>query len=366
MACKVLAKHRFYQTLCRSMSSAESEVLFSQHGKAGLVSLNRPKALNALNSNMVSLITQQLVQWSSDPGIETVLVEGGEKAFCAGGDVVSLTNGTDPDPLHFFHTEFQMNHLIGRYSKPYIALIHGITMGGGVGLSVHGKYRIATERSMYAMPETGIGYFPDVGASYFLSRLPSVYGLFLGLTGHRLKGGDLKHLGIATHYIDSSRRCEVKEAVLGTTGEDVESVLNGLEDPVTAPFSLAPHSAVIEECFSGDSVPDIISRLEKDGSDFSVKLLATLAKMCPISLCLTHAMLTRAKALTYEQCFAVELNAAHHVVQAGQFKEGVRALLIDKDNSPQWSPSTLRECSVEMVEGYFTPSGREEWQPLQL
>jgi len=366
MACKLLTRPLFYKRLCRAMSSAESEVLFSQHGKAGVVSLNRPRALNALNANMVTLITDQLVAWSTDPSVEHVLVEGGEKAFCAGGDVVSLTNGSTAEPLDFFNEEFQMNHFIGRYNKPYIALIHGITMGGGVGLSVHGRYRIATERSMYAMPETGIGYFPDVGASYFLSRLPGVYGLFLGLTGHRLKGGDLKHLGIATHYIASTRREEVREAVLASNGERVEAVLSGLEDTVPEPFSLAPHAGLIEECFSGVDVPDIISKLEKEGSQFSVKLLSTLSKMCPISLCLTHAMLTRAKSLSYEQCFAMELNSAHHVLESGQFKEGVRALLIDKDNTPQWSPVSLSECSKEMVEKYFEPSGRKEWEPLKL
>lgn len=340
-------------------------MLFSQHGKAGLVSLNRPKALNALNGNMVTLITEQLVKWSTDPSVETVLVEGGEKAFCAGGDVVSLTNGTTPDPLQFFNKEFQMNHFIGRYNKPYIALVHGITMGGGVGLSVHGKYRVATEKSLFAMPETGIGYFPDVGASYFLSRLPGVYGLFLGLTGHRLKGGDLKHLGIATHYIDSTKREALREAVFGSGGEGVESVMSGLEDTVPGPFSLAPHAALIEQCFSAANVPQIMISLEQEGSEFSVKLLSTLSKMCPISLCLTHSMLTRAKSLSYEQCFAMELNAAHHVLESGQFKEGVRALLIDKDNTPHWFPASLSGCSEEMVENYFTPSGREEWEPLR-
>lgn len=354
--------------LLPSLRAMSSEVHFKKSGRVGLITLDRQKALNAINAPMVEAISGQLRVWRKDEGVEVVCIEGaGGKAFCAGGDVVSITRDAKDETtaLDFFHDEFQMNHMIGTYTKPYVALIHGITMGGGVGLSMHGKYRVATEKSLYAMPETAIGYFPDVGGSYFLSRLPQPYGMFLGLTGHRLRGSDLKHLGIATHYTTLENLPALKEAILTSDSVSIEAVLAQHESEVTSPFSLEPHADLIKTCFTADSVLEIISRLQSHDSDFATKLVATLRRMSPRSLVITHKLLAGAPALSYEECFRTEFRAAHQVVRSGEFTEGVRALLVDKDNSPKWSPGTLEEVTQEMLAEYFSEKERV-WSPLKL
>jgi len=264
-----------------------------------------------------------------------------------------------------------MNHLIGTYPKTYIALIHGITMGGGVGLSVHGKYRVATDRSLYAMPETAIGYFPDVGGSFFLSRLPQPYGMFLGLTGHRLKGCDLKHLGIATHYTHSENLAALKRDIVSSDKHSISEVLSKHDCEPPTPFTLEPHHDFITSCFSGaGNVSEIITRLKDHSSsttssEFAGKLLSSLSRMSPRSLVVTHKLLTLAPSMSYEECFAMEFNAAQEIVRSGEFNEGVRALLVDKDNTPKWDPPTLEAVTEEMVEGYFVKR-EPTWQPLDL
>jgi enoyl-CoA hydratase/carnithine racemase len=345
-----------------------SEVHFQHTGRVGLITLDRQKALNALNAPMVEEMTKKLRDWRTSDDVEVVCIEGaGSKAFCAGGDVVSITKDAKDEsvPLNFFHDEFQMNHMIGTYPKIYVALIHGITMGGGVGLSVHGKYRVATEKSLYAMPETAIGYFPDVGGTYFLSRLPQPYGMFLGLSGHRLKGADLKHLGIATHYTTVENLPALKADILASDRSSIEDVLQKHEVELPAPFSLDPHDDLIKHCFSADSVPEIISRLQQDGSEFAVKLTKTLLRMSPRSLVLTHRLLSIAPSKSYEECFATEFGAAHQIVRSGEFGEGVRALLVDKDNAPAWNPAKIEDVTEDMVQEYFQKRTRV-WEPLNL
>ena len=352
--------------LLRQMSS---EVHFTESPKVGLITLDRQKALNAINTSMVADITRQLITWRSTPNVEVVCIEGaGGKAFCAGGDVVSITKDAEHShaaAMEFFFKEFQMNYMIGTYPTTYVALIHGITMGGGVGLSVHGKYRVATEKSLYAMPETAIGYFPDVGGSYFLSRLPQCYGMFLGLTGHRLRGADLKHLGIATHYTESAGLAALKEAILASDSSSILATLDGHESQLPAPFSLQPHADLIQHCFSADTVQEIMVRLGESGTEFAEKLLKTLSRMSPRSLVITHKLLTLAPSLSYQECFKMEYAAATEVVASGEFTEGVRALLVDKDNAPRWNPASLAEVTEEMVEKYFTNPVRD-WEPLQF
>ena len=351
--------------LTRAMSS---EVHFQDSGRVGLITLDRQRALNAINENMVQQISGKLVEWRGREDLEVVCIEGaGTKAFCAGGDVVSITKEPSDESvaLNFFHDEFQMNHMIGTYPKVYVALIHGITMGGGVGLSVHGKYRVATDKSLYAMPETAIGYFPDVGGSYFLSRLPQPYGMFLGLTGHRLRGADLKHMGIATHYTTAEQLPALKADILTSDRSCIGDVLQKHEVEAPAPFSLDPHESLIKHCFSADSVSEILSRLEQDGSDFALKLVKSLQRMSPRSLVITHRLLSIAPSKSYEECFAMEFSAAHQIVRSGEFTEGVRALLVDKDNAPLWNPAKIEEVTEEMVEEYFKERTRA-WEPLKL
>lgn len=366
MACKISAVLR--PRALAPLRAMSSDVHFTEHGKVGLITLDRQGALNALNHPMVSSITRRLVDWLAGPSVGVVCVEGaGAKAFCAGGDVVSLTRGDENTALDFFHDEFQMNYLIGTYTKPYVALIHGITMGGGVGLSLHGKYRVATDRTLYAMPETAIGYFPDVGGSYFLSRLPPPYGMFLGLTGHRLRGPDLKHLGIATHYVTSDNLPGLRAALLTSTQDNVGTVLDTFTEHLTAPFSLEPHHDLIEHAFTAHSVLEIISRLKDNGSDFALKLVSSLSKMSPRSLAVTHRLLTLAPDRSYEECFRTEFRAAQQIVRSGEFTEGVRALLVDKDNTPSWHPAKLEDVTEDMVQEYLTGrAGDRVWEPLQI
>ncbi|KAL5263971.1 hypothetical protein ACHWQZ_G005162 [Mnemiopsis leidyi] len=355
-------------TLSHVTRAMSSEVLFQHTGKVGLITLDRQRALNALNTSMVEEMTKKLVEWRTDDQVEVVCIEGaGTKAFCAGGDVVSITKKGEDESvaLNFFHDEFQMNHMIGTYPKVYVALIHGITMGGGVGLSVHGKYRVATEKSLYAMPETAIGYFPDVGGTYFLSRLPQPYGMFLGLSGHRLKGADLKHLGIATHFTSVDNLPALKADILGSDGSNIESVLSRHEVELSTPFSLDPHADLIKHCFSADSVPEIISRLQQDSSEFAGKVVKNLLRMSPRSLVLTHRLLSTALSKSYEECFTTEFCAAHQIVRSGEFAEGVRALLVDKDNSPAWNPAKIEDVTEEMIQEYFVDRTRT-WKPLDL
>lgn len=245
-----------------------------------MIILNRPKALNAINLDMVRKIYKHLKKCETTKSL--VIIKGtGEKAFCAGGDVRAVVeSGPSEESKSFFREEYTTNALIGNYTIPYIALIDGITMGGGVGLSVHGKYRVATERTLFAMPETAIGLFPDVGGSYFLPRLQGKLGLYLGLTGVRLKGEDVLKAGIATHYCDSSKIAELETALLNCPDADeVPDILNKFNNPSTKPFALEPHLDQINKCFTGESVEEIIENLKSDGSEWATKTKEVCSSM---------------------------------------------------------------------------------------
>ncbi|XP_030031310.2 3-hydroxyisobutyryl-CoA hydrolase, mitochondrial isoform X1 [Manduca sexta] len=344
--------------LKRTMSTQESDVLFETLNNAGVVTLNRPKALNSLNTSMVSKMLPQLQEWERTKTL--VIVKGaGEKAFCAGGDVKLAIDKVEGP--RFFFTEYNVNHLIGNYKIPYVALINGITMGGGLGISVHGRYRVATEKTMIAMPETKIGLFPDVGGSYFLPRLQVNLGLYLGLTGDRLKGKDVVKAGIATHFVPSKRLYELEMLLSRCTSDmEVNSLLAKFNEPPEE-FSLAPHIKHINYCFAASTVEEIIERLEKVGNDWSVKTLETLHQMCPGSLKITLRALQRGSQLELGQCLRMEYRLACRATENHDFPEGVRALLIDKDNSPKWNPKTLAEVTDDYVESYFKklPEDRE-------
>lgn len=252
-----------------------SFVLSEEINDKGVLTLNRPKALNAVNYEMVEKVHDQLSQWQKTKTL--ILIKGaGEKSFCAGGDVRSLVEASDPSlGRNFFRTEYITNHMIGTLKIPYVALIDGITMGGGVGLSVHGRYRVATEKTLFAMPETAIGLFPDVGGSYFLPRLAGKLGLYLALTGARLKGKDVLHVGVATHYCDSAKIPEVEKAILELkNANDVGNLLNEL-CPVdsTSEFSLAKHLSHINKCFAAPTIEGILANLDQDKSEWAQKTI---------------------------------------------------------------------------------------------
>lgn len=352
---------RVAPNFCRTMSSAEgnsSLVLTEEVGSKGVITLNRPKALNAINLEMVQAIYSSLKRWENNKHL-VICKSVGEKAFCAGGDVRSLTEAGGPKlAKHFFSVEYAMNALIGNYRPNYVAFIDGITMGGGVGLSVHGKYRIATERTMFAMPETAIGLFPDVGGGYFLPRLEGKLGTYLGLTGYRLKGRDVHKAGVATHYVESKNLPALEQQLLASTSNtEVESVLERFSEKKDAgvEFVLQKEMKQINECFGVSTVEGIFTKLEQDGSDWAQNTLKVLHKMSPTSLVVTLKQLELGSKMDLKTCLRMEYRlAVHHTIDS-DFKEGVRAMLVDRDQKPLWNPTTLAEVDPVRIEQFFGP-----------
>lgn len=304
----------------RHLSSVMDDVLFEVKNNVGIITLNRPKALNALNTSMVQKITPKLKEYESQ--VRLVIVEGaGGKAFCAGGDVKSITeNGVSTTSLEkgttFFRHEYSMNSLIGNYKIPYITLIDGITMGGGVGISVHGKYRVATEKTLFAMPETAIGLFCDVGSSHILSKMKNHLGVMLGLTGVRLKGSDVAKAGIATHYLSSSK-IESLKAKLIEDIRDPEIILSENTDNLdNFKFSMEPFLEKINLIFSNEKVEGILDALRKDNSEWAQGLLNILNEVSPTGLKITRKEILNGKYLNLDECLKMEYRLAYRSVEA--------------------------------------------------
>lgn len=319
-------KSKFSVTLIRKMSLEESDVIFKEVKNTGIIILNRPKALNSLNLSMVKKLYPVLKEWESKKSL--VIIKGvGDKAFCAGGDVKALIEagfkGNTQLGKDFFRNEYRTNGLIGSYKIPYVAFIDRIVMGGGVGLSVHGQYRIATERSLFAMPETQIGLFPDVGGSYFLPRMSNRLGQYLALTGARLKGSDVFKAGIATHYIESKDLNQVEEALLESTNDqDVKNVLSKFSKQDCADFSLQPVLNQIEKCFAPNTMEEIVSKLKSDGSKWAEDTLKLLNKMSPTSLKVTLKELELGKNMSLADCLNMEYNLCVNCLENKDFYEG--------------------------------------------
>ncbi|XP_056321697.1 3-hydroxyisobutyryl-CoA hydrolase, mitochondrial [Danio aesculapii] len=352
-------------------SKAGSEVLFEKVGKAGVITLNRPKALNALTLNMIRHIYPQLKKWDKDSETDIVIIKGaGEKAFCAGGDIraiVEAGKAGDSLPQVLFREEYILNNTISTYPKPYVALIAGITMGGGVGLSVHGQFRVATEKTLFAMPETGIGLFPDVGGGYFLPRLQGKLGLFLALTGFRLKGRDVQRVGVATHFVQSEKIASLEKDLVDLKSpsiSDVAQLLDSYQEQshldAEKPFVLQEQTEAIDRLFSAGSVEEIMENLMKDGSAFALKQAETLAKMSPTSLKLTFRQIEEGAKMSLQEVFVMEYRLSQACMNGHDFYEGVRAVLIDKDQSPKWKPSTLAEVSEQFVDKCFSSLGERD------
>lgn len=352
-------------------SQAVPEVLIDRVGCAGVITLNRPKALNALNLSMIRLIHPQLMKWQVDEEAAVVIVKGaGGKAFCAGGDIRAVTEaGRVGEPLaqDFFREEYILNHAIGTYQKPYVALIDGITMGGGVGLSVHGRFRVATEKTLFAMPETAIGLFPDVGGGYFLPRLQGKLGLFLALTGFRLKGRDVQRSGVATHFVESQKMDALEKDLVGLrspTNADVFKVLDSYQKEsvldVEKAFVLQQHTDEIDRLFNSNSVEGILHNLKTDGSPFALKQAEILSKMSPTSLKITFKQLQQGATMSLQEVLVMEYRLSQACMKGQDFYEGVRAVLIDKDQSPKWNPSTLEEVTEQNVDTCFSSLGNRD------
>jgi len=369
--------------LTSTASEPHQELLTRSDSGVRLVTLNRPKALNALNLEMVREMYPLYQRWMDNSDVRMIVQEGsGEKAFCAGGDVASLyhahkdgASGSEALTASFFREEYQLNHLIATYPKPIISLLDGITMGGGVGLSVHAPFRVATEKTMFAMPETALGLFPDVGGSHFLSRLPGQIGMYLALSGARLKAEDLLYSRVATHYVPSERLADLKarladlEAPPDKLHESVGYALEEFDVSITS-APLMEHRKLIDECFGGNSVDEILAALQSkaETSEFASKLLTTLGRCSPTSMKITFRQLREGAAMDIGDCLKMEYRMSQaccgnhpEPCPAGKdFYEGVRSILIDKDNAPKWDPATLEEVSEDLVAAHFLPLAQDK------
>ena len=340
---------------------SDAEVLFEVKGTIGLITLNRPKALNSLTHGMCVLIKRQLDAWKTAPAVKAVVVVGaGDKAFCAGGDVVKVTQSYKAGTTEwrdFFHDEYLMNIAIDEFPKPYISLVDGIAMGGGVGVSIPGDFWVATEKTLFAMPETGLGLFPDVGGGWFLPRLPGETGMYLALTGARIKAPDLYALGIASHVVASD---DIGPVILALSQADIKCancvkiVLDKFHaDPAPAP--LVEVMDDIDGAFAGVRVDEICHTLELDESDWAQKQFKLLMSKSPTSLKLTFAQLRRGEVLeNFRDVMRMEYRMVNRVMEGHDFFEGVRALLVEKDNMPVWQPNSLDRVSDATIDHYFS------------
>ncbi|XP_064925937.1 3-hydroxyisobutyryl-CoA hydrolase, mitochondrial isoform X2 [Columba livia] len=352
-------------------TDSTTEVLLEKRGGAGIITLNRPKALNALNFSMIQQMYSQIKTWEKDPETFLIIIKGPEgKAFCAGGDIRAIADaGKTGSRLiqDFFRAEYSLNNAIGTCKKPYVALINGITMGGGVGVSVHGHFRVATEKTVFAMPETAIGLFPDVGGGYFLPRLSGKMGYFLALTGFRLKGRDVLKAGIATHFVDSEKLPALEKDLIALKSPSTENIADLLNSyhvkskvDQEKEFVLDEHMEKINSIFSANSVEEIVQKLKQDGSPFAAKQLETLNKMSPTSLKITLRQLREGASMSLQEVLRMEYRLSQACLKGHDFYEGVRAVLIDKDQSPKWRPAALEEVSDEFVDNCFKPLGSND------
>ena len=347
---------------------SEPEVVVRVEGGVGRLTLNRPQALHALTTNMCRLMPQALLAWRDDPAVELVLLDhSGERGFCAGGDIRMLAEsgaGDGKAAREFFHTEYRLNHLLFEYLKPVVVIMDGITMGGGVGLAMPSGFRIATERTTFAMPETGIGLFPDVGGGWHLPRMPGHIGLWLALTGARIKAADCELVGVATDFIESRNVAAFKAGIVADPA-GMETLLTELEGDAGRP-PLAQHQDEIDRIFALGSVEAIVAALEGAGSDWAREQLKGLSSKSPQTLKVAFRQLQLGgKAASFAENMAMEYRIGARVVQRHDFLEGVRAVIVEKDNAPRWDPPTLEGVSEAMLDGIFAPlASAEEWTPL--
>ena len=352
----------------------EPEIIFGRQGPIATVLLNRPKALNSLTYEMLQELGAKLEAWKTDDSIAAVVVEGaGEKAFCAGGDIRALYDAKkagEKDYLaEFYRDEYIINHTIATYPKPYIALIDGYTMGGGAGVSVHGSHRVATERTRFAMPEVGIGLFPDVGGSYFLSRCPGQVGIYLGLTGAIITAADCLQAGIATSHVAAASLPAVKDALAAADWQGSSDADRDVATSVIAGFSteadmqgsvLQENRITIDDCFNGDSVEYILDALASDGSDWAMATIDQIQAKSPTSLKVSLQEIRLGGTLDLVGCMVMEYRLSQSFMGGRDFWEGVRAVIVDKDKSPKWNPASLSDVDDDVVANYFESLGEND------
>ena len=344
-----------------------SDILFERRGAAGVVTLNRPKALNAVSHAMVLAFHTQLKAWADDPAITRVVVTAaGERAFSAGGDIRALYDlgkaGRHAEALQFWADEYPLNTAIKSYRKPYIALIDGIAMGGGIGVSVHGSHRVAGDKFSFAMPEVGIGFFPDIGATWFLPRMPGETGTYCALTGERFGVADGVGCGIATHRVPSASFPDLLDGLTGTVS--VDALLAAFAEPA-GEGPIMTRRAAIDRLFAGNKVEDILAALDREAGSTSAdaewagKTAATMRTKSPTSLKLALAQVRRGAHWDFETCMRAEFRIVSRIIHGHDFYEGVRAVIVDKDNKPQWQPAALADVSDAEIERHFAPLTKE-------
>ncbi|MCT2400505.1 enoyl-CoA hydratase/isomerase family protein [Novosphingobium mangrovi (ex Huang et al. 2023)] len=344
------------------------ELLIRREGIAGVISLNRPKAIHALTLGMCQGMIEILTEWAADPEVKVVILDHSEgRGFCSGGDInllrQSALNDGGVSGRQFFFEEYRLNNLLFTYGKPIVAFMDGITMGGGVGISQPARYRVATEHTRFAMPETGIGLFPDVGGGWYLSRLEGRMGQFLALTGARLKGEECLWAGLATHYLPSEALEEAKNRI--AAGHEIAGVLSALA--VTPPEpAIAEHEHAIRKHFAFDTLEEVLASLEADDSGWAMKELATLSTKSPQACKVSLRQLAESEKLeTFAQNMAMEYRIGSRVLILPDFAEGVRAVIVDKDNEPKWNPATPEGVTDDMLDAIFAPlPTEEEWKAL--
>lgn len=356
------------------MTVNEAEVILAIGGGMGRVTLNRPGALNALTADMCLRISQGLLDWAGDPAVEAVLIDhAGPRGFCAGGDVRRVAEsgaGDGAEARRFFAAEYRMNELMFRYPKPVVTVMDGVTMGGGVGLAMPARYRIATEHTLWAMPEGDIGLFADVGMGWFLPRLPGEVGTWLALTGARPRAGDLMALGIATHFVQSDRLDEMKDALNSAhpreRGDERmgKTIARFASDPGHA--SIVQLQPKIDRLFAHDTVEGIMDALEADGSDWALEQREVMARKCPTTLKAALRLLREGRARAdFAEEMRTEYRLAVRMTRRQDFIAGVRAVLVDKTGAPAWSPATLEDVDAALVDELFAPEPEGgEWYPI--
>lgn len=345
-----------------------NDVLVSTEARIGRIRLNRAKAIHALTTRMCEVMSEALLRWRDDDDVDAVVIDHAEgRGFCAGGDVVMLarSGGSDAeDAKQFFFAEYRLNHLLFTYPKPTVAIMDGITMGGGVGISLPCDFRIATENTRFAMPETSIGLFPDVGGGWYLPRLPGRVGEFMALTGARLDGAECHYLGLATHYVAQSKLPDMIERIAKTPQRLQGQIGAFAATPPEA--KIASNLPSITKLFGPDRLEDVLAALEADGSDWATTELATLRTKSPLSCKVSLRLMAEgATRANFTDEMRAEFALAGRVVRTHDFREGVRALLIDKTGNPQWDPATPEEVTEEMLDVLFAPlPASEEWMPF--
>jgi len=335
----------------------DDDIRFERQGHAGIVTLNRPKALNAVTHAMVLALAKKLPEWEADDAVKVVIIKGEGRAFSAGGDILDIyRSGQEGKPqFQFFADEYRLNAALRAFTKPYVALIDGIVMGGGVGVSFHGSHRVLGDKALFAMPEVGIGFFPDVGGSFILSRIKGGYGMYLGLTGARIGPGDALHAGLATHAVKSEDLAAVEAGIIET----------GDPDAVLKQFCIVPERSLNEaqavaigHHFTRGTLADLLESLRQAseaGDEFSTATLETLSKRSPTSLHVAFRQIAYGEMLEMDDCMKMEFRILNRMLTGKDFYEGIRAAVIDKGDTPKWQPATLAEIDEADIEAYFAP-----------